>query len=82
MMQLYAAAVEKAQTTEPKSVVAAIEMFRDQPTVERPFSFYHHLHIQKKRQYTIMGINDGKLEALELWNTITPLTTDDLFRRK
>ena len=81
MMQLYAAAVEKAKTTEPKAVVAAYETFQDQPTVEGPFTFSHDLHIQKKMQFTIMGINNGKLEALELWNTTTPLTTNDLFRK-
>jgi hypothetical protein len=32
-------------------------------------------------QFTIMGINNGKLEALELWNTTTPLTMNDLFRK-
>ena len=82
MMQLYVAAVEKAQTVESKAVVAAYETFKDQPTVEGPFSFTHDLHIQVKRQFTIMGINNGKLEALELWNTITPLTMKDLFRKK
>ena len=74
MMQLYADAVEKTKTTKPKAVVAAMETFQDQPTVEGPFSFSHDLHIQNKRQFTIMGINNGKLEALELWSTITPLT--------
>ncbi len=81
MMQLYAAAVEKAKTTEPKAVVAAFETFQDQPTVEGPFTFSHDLHIQKKMQFTIMGITNGKLGALELWNTTTPLTTNDLFRK-
>ena len=82
MMELYAAAVEKAQALEPKAVVAAYETFKDQPTVEGPFSFTHDLHIQTKMQYTIMGINNGKLEALGLWDTITPLTMGDLFRKK
>ena len=81
MMQLYAAAVEKAKTTEPKAVVAAFESFQDQPTVEGPFSFSHDLHIQKKFQFTIMGVNNGKHEALEIWTTTTPLTMNDLFRK-
>ena len=81
MVQLYAAAVEKAKTTEPKAVVAAFETFQDQPTVEGPFSFSHDLHIQKKMQFTIMSINDGKLGALEIWNTTTPLTMNELFRK-
>jgi len=61
--------------------VAAFESFQDQPTVEGPYSFSHDLHIQKKMQFTIMGINNGKLGALELWNTTTPLTMNDLFRK-
>ena len=81
MMQLYAAAVEKAKTTEPKAVVAAFETFQDQPTVEGPFSFSHDLHIQKKMQFTIMGITNGKLGALEIWNTTTPLSMNELFRK-
>ena len=81
MIQLYAAAVEKAKTTEPKAVVAAFETFQDQPTVEGPFSFSHDLHIQKKFQFTIMAINNGKHQALELWTTTTPLTMNDLFRK-
>ena len=81
MMELYAAAVEKAKTTEPKAVVAAFETFQDQPTVEGPFSFSHDLHIQKKMQFTIMGTTNGKLGALEIWNTTTPLTMNELFRK-
>ena len=81
MMQLYAAAVEKAKTTEPKAVVAAFETFQDQPTVEGPFTFSHDLHIQKKMQFTIMGITNGKLGALEIWNTTTPLSMNELFRK-
>ena len=81
MMQLYAAAVEKAKTTEPKAVVAAFETFQDQPTVEGPFTFSHDLHIQKKMQFTIMGVTNGKLGALEIWNTTTPLTMNELFRK-
>jgi branched-chain amino acid transport system substrate-binding protein len=81
MMQLYAAAVEKAKTTDAKAVVAALESFQDQPTVEGPFSFSHDLHIQKKMQFTIMGTNNGKLGAIEIWNTTTPLSMNDLFRK-
>jgi branched-chain amino acid transport system substrate-binding protein len=81
MMQLYAAAVEKAKTTDAKAIVAAFETFQDQPTVEGPFSFSHDLHIQKKMQFTIMGVSNGRLGALETWNTQTPLTMDELFRK-
>ena len=81
MIELYAAAVEKAKTTEPKAVVAALESFQDQPTVEGPFSFSHDLHIQKKFQFTIMSVNNGKHQPLGLWTTTTPLTMNDLFRK-
>lgn len=61
--------------------MAAFENIQDQPNVEGPYSFSHHLHVQEKMQFTIMRTNNGKLEALEVGNTTTPLTMNDLFRK-
>ncbi len=83
MIQMYAAALEKAKSTDPKAVTAAFETFKGQPTVLGPFSFTHELHIQTKFDYTIMGVNDGKgsHKSVEVWTTKTPLTMNDLFRK-
>jgi hypothetical protein len=48
--------------------VASFENFQDQASVEG-------------RTRSPVGTNNGKLEALEVGNTTTPLTMNDLFRK-
>lgn len=81
MIQLYAKAVEQAKSTDTKQVVAALESFKDSPTLVGPYSFSHDLHIQTKFQYTIISVESGKHKSLESWTTKTPMTMNDLFRK-
>ena len=81
MIQLYARAVTQANSVDSKQVVAALESFKDTPTLLGPFSFTKDLHIQTKFQYTMMSVDNGKHKALEPWTTTTPMTMNDLFRK-
>lgn len=81
MMELYTKAVEQAKTTESKAVVAALETFKDVPTLLGPYSFSNTLHIQTKYRYTIMSVEKGKHKALKSWTTSTPLSSADLLRK-
>ena len=81
MVQLYAKAVEDAKSTDPQKVVAALESFKDAPTLLGPYSFSHDLHIQTKFQYTMVTVDNGKHKSLEAWTTKTPMTMNDLFRK-
>lgn len=81
LIQLYAAAVEKAKSTDPKAVTAAAEAFKDEPTLLGPYSFTPDLHIQTKFRYTIMSVEDGKHKSVEKWTTETPMTKAELFRK-
>jgi branched-chain amino acid transport system substrate-binding protein len=82
-IQLYSKAVEQAKSTDPKLVTAALESFKNVPTVLGPFSFSKELHIQDKFQFTIMSVDGGKgkHKSVEVWTTQTPLTMNDLFRK-
>ncbi len=81
LMQLYAAAVEKAKSTDGKAVTAAAETFKDEPTLLGPYSFSPELHIQTKYQFTMMSVENGKHKSLEKWTSLTPMTTNVLFRK-
>ncbi|RBP14006.1 amino acid/amide ABC transporter substrate-binding protein (HAAT family) [Roseiarcus fermentans] len=81
LIQLYAAAVEKAKSTDPKAVTAAAETFKDLPTLLGPFSFTPDLHIQTKFRYTIMSVDGGKHKSVEKWTSETPMTKAELFRK-
>ena len=81
MIQLYAKAVTQANSVDPKSVVAAMETFKDVPTLLGPYSFTHDLHIQTRFQYTMMSVENGKHKSLGTWTTETPMTMNDLFRK-
>jgi branched-chain amino acid transport system substrate-binding protein len=81
LIQLYAAAVEKAGSTDPKLVTAAAETFKDQPTLLGPYSFTPELHIQTKFRYTMMSVENGKHKSLEKWTSTTPMTMGMLFRK-
>jgi branched-chain amino acid transport system substrate-binding protein len=81
LMQLYAAAVTKANSTDAKAVTAAAETFKDQPTLLGPYSFSPELHIQTKYRFTIMSVENGKHKSVENWTSQTPMTTNVLFRK-
>jgi len=81
MIQLYAKAVEQAGSTDAKQVTAALETFKDVPTLLGPYSFSHSLHIQTKFRFTIMSVDDGTHHAVEPWTSRTPMTVKELFRK-
>ena len=81
LMQLYAAAVTKANSVDAKAVTAAAESFKDQPTLLGPYSFSPELHIQTKYRFTIMSVENGKHKSVETWTSQTPMTTNVLFRK-
>ncbi|NRP75628.1 hypothetical protein ILFOPFJJ_06551 [Ensifer psoraleae] len=69
LVELWARAVERAQTTETEAVFAELEKMRDEDTAIGPMSFSDQLHIQNKGRYLIIGIEKGKSEPLGYWNS-------------
>jgi branched-chain amino acid transport system substrate-binding protein len=67
VVEQWAKAVERAGTTDAKSVVAELEKFKGEPLVLGPTTYTHDLHIQRQRPLLIEQIVNGKHSALELW---------------
>jgi len=81
MIELYAEAVKRADSTDAAKVVAELEKFRDFPTRFGPRTFTNRLHIQDSARYLIMGFNAGKPAPIEYWTISAPVPTNVLFRR-
>lgn len=64
-VQAFAAAVEKAGTTDGKAVAQALESLRDFPTISGPLSYSETDHIIYGRAMTIVGFYDGSGHFVE-----------------
>jgi branched-chain amino acid transport system substrate-binding protein len=82
VLQLWAKAVEKAGTTDTAKVVAAMNSFKDEPTVLGVRSFSDKLHIQDRAPYMVVEIADKKGKVLEPWRISQPVPNDVLYRLK
>jgi branched-chain amino acid transport system substrate-binding protein len=65
LMELYAAAVEKAKSTEGTEVAKALNGFKDQPTLLGPMSYSDEVHIALDRPLAFIEVNKGKHRFLE-----------------
>jgi branched-chain amino acid transport system substrate-binding protein len=73
VIEKWSRAVERAGTTDAKAVVAELEKFDREPTIIGPSSFSSELHIQVDRPLLVMEVQNGKQQALELWEpSFTP----------
>lgn len=68
-IQLLAKAIEKAGSTDSEKVKAAMESFKDVPTVAGPTTYTPECHIPVGRELQITTREDGKMKYLE---TIKP----------
>lgn len=73
LIEQWAYAVDKAETTDTEPVVAVMNGFADQPFTAGPTTFTDQLHIQVDRPWLIMKVEDGSFRAVEVYrNTIKP----------
>ncbi len=81
-MQLWAKAVTETGTTDPKTVVAKMETFKDVPTVLGPRSFSSKLHIQDKIPLMIEEVVAGADKVVDSQDLSDAIPNDVLYRLK
>ncbi len=81
-LDLWKKAVEKTGTTDAKAVVAALETYKDVPTVLGLRTFTSQLHIQTRSPLLITGYADGKQSFVEEWRISDDIPKDVLYRTK
>lgn len=80
LIELWAAAVEKAGTTEAAAVAAELDKLSDYPTLIGPMSFTPELHIQNKGRYLIQEVQNGEPKPIEY--VMSPeIPMDQLFKQ-
>ncbi|MFB2549996.1 ABC transporter substrate-binding protein [Ensifer soli] len=73
LVEQWAYAVEKAETTETEPVVAVMNSFTDQAFTAGPTTFTDQLHIQVDRPWLIMKVENDSFRAVEVYrNTFKP----------
>jgi branched-chain amino acid transport system substrate-binding protein len=65
LMELYAAAVEKAKTTGSDAVTAALDALDQQPTLLGPMSYTKDVHIGLDRPLAFMQVENGKHKFID-----------------
>ncbi len=81
-LQLWAKAVTETGTTDPKTVVAKMETFKDVPTVLGPRSFSSKLHIQTKIPLMIEEVVAGADKVVDSQDLSDAIPNDVLYRLK
>jgi len=72
-IEQWAHAVEKAETTESKAVLAVMNQYKDEPFTVGLTSYTDQLHIQINRPQLIMKVENGSFRAVEMFrNTYLP----------
>ncbi len=66
-IEMWAQAVEKAQSFEAEDVVPVMNAFADEPTTCGPTTYSEDIHIQLDRPQLIMRVEDGKFRPLGMF---------------
>lgn len=78
-LQLWAKAVTEAGTTDPKTVAAMLETFRNEPTVLGPRSFSDKLHIQTRMPMLIEEVAGGTDKVIDAQDLSEPVPAEVLY---
>lgn len=77
-IQLWAKAVEKAQTFDSAAVVDVMNGFKNEPSLLGPRSFSADLHIQNQIPFLVTDIADGKSKVIDQYTMANPIPLDVL----
>jgi branched-chain amino acid transport system substrate-binding protein len=80
MIDVWAKAVERAETTDADAVVAELEKMTDEPTLFGPRTFTSELHHQNKANYLIVDIEKGKPGVVGSWTISEPVPMSALVK--
>ena len=81
-LDMWAAAVTTAKTTDAGPVVAELEKSKDVPTVLGPRTFTKKLHVQTSEPMFVMSYADGKEAPVEEWRIKDTIPDAVLYRLK
>jgi branched-chain amino acid transport system substrate-binding protein len=77
-IQLWAKAVEKAQTFDSAAVVKVMNGFKNEPSLLGPRSFSADLHIQNQIPFLVTSVADGKSKVIDQHTMGNPIPLDVL----
>ncbi len=80
MIDVWAKAVGRAQTTDADAVVAELEKMKDEPTLFGPRTFTSELHHQNKARYLIVDVEKGKPGVVGEWTISEPVPMSALVK--
>lgn len=75
-IQMWTKAVERAETFEAAKVTAALESFKDEPTLLGPRSFSSTQHIQSEFPFLVTSTKDGKIVIEDQWTVNREISMD------
>jgi len=67
LLQIYAAAVKKAGTTDAQAVAKALNSFKNVPTLVGQTTYTPEVHIVLNRPMRIMQVQNGRMGYLQVW---------------
>ena len=80
MVDVWAKAVERAQSADAEAVVAELEKMKDEPTLLGPRSFSSELHHQNRALYKIIEIKGGVPAYVDSWTAPEPIPVPVLLK--
>lgn len=81
LIDVWAKAVERAQSTEADAVVAELEKMKDEATLFGPRTFTSEIHHQNRGRYLIVETKDGKPGVVDEWTISDAIPVDYLISR-
>ena len=81
MIQEWATAVERAKSLDPDKVVAELEKFNNEPTIEGGKTFTYDIHTQNQATYIIEEIQNGKVKSGDQWTMTKAVPLDVMLKR-
>lgn len=77
-IQDWAIAVTRAKSFDSEKVVAALDGFKDEPTLLGPRTFSPNFHIQTQIPFLVTEVKDGKSKVIDSWTVSKAIPLDVL----
>ncbi len=81
LIDVWAKAVERANSTDADAVVAELEKMKDEPTLFGPRTFTSEIHHQNRGRYEIVETTNGKPGVVDEWTISEPIPVDYLISK-
>lgn len=81
LIDVWAKAVERAESTDGNKVTAELESMRNEPSLLGPRTFTKEVHLQTQARLLISEISNGKPGIVDQWTLIKPVPLDVLLKK-